>query len=134
MTIPAWGGLQDISKTYLILDGTLYEYVNWGKGKPTHSIHVSKELSQEDIINELKTEIPFGECVVVFGRNEDTGRSYWEVGYQLLNAMLQVHSLNVTYEAFLLDHSQRDLFERIGVERPAAAVALKTEGHALEIG
>lgn len=62
---------------------------------------------------------------MVFARNEDSARAYWEVGYQLLNAILQAAALDLSYQAILLDETQKALIESAGIRTPVAALALR---------
>jgi hypothetical protein len=66
---------------------------------------------------------------MVLGKNEDSGRAYWEVGYQILNLILQAKSLGISYKAILLDESSRDSFRCLGIKDPLAAMLLR--GHIL---
>lgn len=51
-------------------------------------------------------------------------RVFGEVGYQLLNAILQAAALDLRYQAILLDELQTALVESAGIKTPEAALAL----------
>ncbi len=224
LTIPTWGGEQDISSLYLISANKLSQYINWANNKPTHSLLYLKKIDRE-LFNRLEesfsvtvhphpdpppsrgrgqrntflpvkrgqrntflpmrgqrntflpmrgeernTSLPggrgqistalpvknapsslhrgapssppspggrglggggaelslfsFNDNMIVLGRNENLNRSLWEVGYQLLNILLQAHALDMSYEAALLDEGQKTVLRTIGIKDPVAIVAL----------
>lgn len=123
MTIPTAGGRQNISTVYLISNNKLCRYSNWHGNRPTHSLEVLGEIDI-DLYNELIKLSPSHNCFIVIGKNEDFARALWEVGYQLLNLLLQAKALDVVYGAILLDEAQRRIFSSAGIKHPVAAVAL----------
>lgn len=123
LTIPTWGGEQDISSVYLISDCKLFKYVNWHKNKPTHSLIELNKISA-DLMYKLEKLFPSYENVIVLGRNENFHRALWEVGYQMLNILLQAKALDVPYEAVFLEESQKKSLKTIGVNGPVAIVKL----------
>lgn len=123
MTIPTWGGEQDLSSVYAISDSMLAEYTNWIKARPTHSLLEPKEIG-EGLLHQLRGCFPQNDRFIIIGRSEDTSRSLWEVGYQLFNILIQARALDLSYEAALLDESQKCLFAEIGIDRPVAIVML----------
>ena len=61
---------------------------------------------------------------IIIGRNEEFSRALWEVGYQLMNLLLQAHSLGIIYHAELLDEARKGLLSRIGINDPVAMLAI----------
>ena len=121
MTIPTWGGEQNITSVYLIFGGILSRYVNWRWNGWAHSIESLREVGEE-LQAELYNLLPPHNCLIVLGRNEHFARSYWEVGYQALNLMLQAKSLNLSYRLLLVNEKQKDILLKIGIKDPAAAL------------
>jgi len=124
MTIPTAGGRQNISSVYLISDNQLYRYLNWQKNRPTHSLLVVRKIEIE-LHKELLETFPFSNCFIVLGKNEGFGRALWEVGYQLLNLLLQAQALDLVYKAILLDENQKETFRFIGIPDPVFAFFLR---------
>jgi hypothetical protein len=124
MTIPTWAGEQRISGVYLIRKGNLFEYINESRGKPTHSIE-PRDVARADSASEIQEKFNASEGLLVIARNEDFARAYWEVGYHLLNAVLQAAALDLSYQAILLDEPQKALIESAGIRTPVAAMALR---------
>lgn len=123
LTIPTWGGEQDISSIYVISDNTLSRYVNWSRNRPTHSLLELAKIHDELLYQLTESGIPAGRCIV-FGRNETHNRSFWEVGYQLLNVLVQAKIPNISYEAALLDENQRMILRDMGIMGPIAIVTV----------
>ena len=123
MTIPTWAGEQYISSIYLVANYTLSKYINWESDRPTHSLLELNEIHKK-VLDELAESYSPSDRFIVLGKNEDFKRSLWEVGYQLLNLLLQVSALNIDYRAYLLDTDQRIIFQDIGIKAPIALVAL----------
>lgn len=123
MTIPIWGGERDISSVYLIWDYKLLRYLNWHKNRPTHSLEALGEIGI-DLHNELIELFPLNNCFIVLGKNENFARALWEVGYQLLNLLLQAHTLGLAYQAALLDEIHKTILRRMHIKNPVAIVAL----------
>ena len=123
MTIPASRGEQDISSLCVISDYKLSKYMNWHKNRPTHSLEVLGEI-QTDLHDELTKLFPLWGHFIVLGKNENSGRALWEIGYQLLNLMLQASSLNISFQAILLDEKQKSSVGRTGVRDPVAILAI----------
>jgi len=124
MTIPTWGGDQNISNIYLISNYQLARYVNWQKNKPAHSTDVLNEIDTETY-EELTNLFPDYNCFIVIGKNENFGRALWEVGYQLLNLILQSQTLNLDYKAILLNEHQKNIFQSLGIKNPVSLLSLK---------
>jgi hypothetical protein len=123
LTIPTWGGEQLISGVYLIRGGRIFEYANESQGKPTHSIE-PRDAARAGSAGDIQKKFNASQALLVFARNEDSARAFWEVGYQLLNAILQAAALDLRYHAILLDEPQKALVESAGIKIPVAAMAL----------
>jgi len=126
MTIPTAHGKQNTSCVYLISENKVYRYVNWHKNRPTHSLELLSEIVT-DLQNQLIQLFTFSHFFIVIGVNEISGIALWEVGYQLLNLLLQAHSLDVAYEAFLMDETHKAMLSRMPIKDPIAVLALKTQ-------
>lgn len=125
MTIPTWAGEQHISSLYLISDQKLFRYVNLHRNRPTHSLEAVGEIDI-DLHNELVKLFPLSNCFIVLGKNETFARALWEIGYQLLNLLVQAHALDAAYQAALLDKTHKEIFHGIGINSPVVVVALRT--------
>jgi len=62
--------------------------------------------------------------LIILGRNEDFSRAFWEIGYQLLNLLLQANSLDISYRAVLLDMAQKTTVAPAGIKDPVALFAI----------
>lgn len=124
LTIPTAQGEQKISGVFLLRNQGLFEYRNHAKGRPTHAIEHLRDLPAE-VNRKVRHEFNADAGLVVFVRNEEFARAFWEVGYQLLNAALQAAALGLGYRTILLDEAQRALVESAGIKAPVAAIALQ---------
>jgi hypothetical protein len=123
LTIPTWGGEQNISSVYVISDGKLAKYLNWNRNRPTHSLVELAEI-RTGLWQPLRVAcLPSGRGIVI-GRNEGFGRSLWEVGYQLFNILVQAKALDVSYEAAILNEDQRRVLVDIGIADPIAIIMI----------
>ena len=123
MTIPTWGGEQNISSLYLVSENKLFRYVNWNDSGPTHSLHLLKVIEAEES-KEMPKSFSADRALIVMGKNENFARALWEVGYQLLNMLLQARSLDIPYRSFLLNETEKQNLAKIGVADPVAVLAL----------
>jgi hypothetical protein len=125
MTIPTWGGIQDLTAIYCIINGNLYRYKNWKNGKPTHSIDKTGAIDQSfQTLLERKFKKNL-DRFIIFSKNEDTNRALWEIGYMVLNVLLKATGDNINFEALLLPMSQKkDYIEGTGISGMIAIVAL----------
>jgi hypothetical protein len=123
LTIPTWGGKQELSSVYAISKNRLSEYINWDNGRPTHSL-LELKTTDRGLSQQLGEAYPANDTFVVIGKNEESNRSLWEVGYQLLNVLTQAEALNIRYDATLLDGNRRRLLTKIGVKAPVAVIML----------
>jgi hypothetical protein len=128
MTIPTWGGEQNISSLYLVASGTVLKYVNWRSDKPAHNVEAVATLDPE-VNRSLAALAAPHNCIIVQTKNENHARALWEIGYSLLNIMLQAKSLGLVYKAVLLEEKDQQQFNRAGINGPVSAVFLgKEEG------
>ena len=123
MTIPTWASIQDISSVYFISENKLFKYINWDNGSPTHALQYLTNI-ETNLFNKLLKIFSANRGLIVLGKNEDFARALWEVGYQLLNLLLQASSLGISYHAFLLDGTQKTVIGRMGVRNPVAILAI----------
>jgi hypothetical protein len=123
LTIPTWAGEMRISGIYLVRENGLFEYINESKGTPTHGIE-PRPMTQPDQIRANLEKFEPCKALLVFARSEDFGRAYWEVGYQLINAVLQADASGLSYQALFLDDTQKALIEPTGIRKPVAALVL----------
>ncbi|GBC63767.1 hypothetical protein DENIS_4765 [Desulfonema ishimotonii] len=126
MTIPTWAGKQGISDLFLISDRRVSKYVNWKGNRPTHSLDTLGETDRRPH-DRLRNEFAFANTFIVLGKNEAFARALWETGYQLLNILLQAHALDLSWEAVLLNETQKTLFCNMGINSPVALVAMRRE-------
>lgn len=124
MTIPTSGGKQNISSVYLLSNYSLYKYVNWHKNRPTHSLETLGNINLH-LWYKLTGLFQNFLTMVVLTKNEDFVTALWEVGYQLLNLLVQADALNLDYEAVLLDEEQKRAFQETSILRPVAVLLLK---------
>lgn len=125
MTIPTYLGKNNLSEVHLIADGSVSKYINWKDNHPTHSLeHVKKiDAALEKLLaNQYKSH----NCFIVLSRNESMARALWEIGYQLINLMLQAQSLGLSYKAILLDESQKKTFQDAKIKEPVAVLLLQS--------
>lgn len=124
LTIPTAQGEQKISGAFFIRNQGLFEYLNHARGRPTHAFEHRRDLPAE-VIRKIRHEFNADAGLVVFVRNEESARAFWEVGYQLLNAASQAAARGLGYRAILLNEAQRALVESAGIKAPVAAIALQ---------
>ena len=123
MTIPTWAGEQNISGVYLLSRERILKYVNWENNKPTHSLSQIISINN-DLNKELLDPFSLRNNLIVLGKNEDSGRALWEIGYQFLNLILQASSLRIAYKALLLGEGNKTEFARAGISAPVAVLAI----------
>lgn len=124
MTIPTWGGRQDVSRVYLLADSTVHAYVNWAEGHPTHSLSPFA-ASSRDVGESVRRFMQPAEKVILLARAFNESYALWEIGYQLLNMILQAHCLDLTYRAVLLNAEQRAILKAAGIEKAEAAIGFQ---------
>lgn len=127
LTIPTWGGRQDISRLNVVYPRQIYSYQNWHQKKPTHSLVSAKELN-DDCLQRLADFFPSWNSFLILSVKENNANNYWEVGYQLLNILLQARVLDVEYMAILLEESQKEIIlDDLAIPNAAVLVAIRTE-------
>jgi len=138
LTIPTWGGGQDYTTVYLVHENRLYRYVNWTTsrytewisglvprarrywwkvGQPTHDVKFARNVNLS-----LKSG-----CIkdgIIIGRNEQTNRALWEIGYILENLFLQAESLRISYKSMIFTRDEIRELEKNGIFGAEAAVLL----------
>ena len=124
MTIPSWEGEQNYTALYFLRKGNLFEYANEYKGKPTHAMKPLQSLSASKY-REVETAFGTPNGLLVFARRESSAHTFWQVGYMLLNALVQAGAIDLTYQGLLLDETQKAFFESAGIVSPTAALALR---------
>jgi hypothetical protein len=123
LTIPTWGGVQNISSVYVIRKDTLSIYCNWQKNRPTHSLNELTKISI-NLMYLLSDSFHQNDTFIVFNRLEHHARSSWEVGYQLFNLLMQAKAFDIGYHAALITEFERKTFQDIGILDPIAVVSL----------
>jgi hypothetical protein len=123
MTIPTWGGEQNISSVFLIWEKNLYKYMNWGKNRPNHELSKLANFN-EQVLTELDRLSPRFNTYIILSANEEYNRALWEVGYQLFNILIQAKALNLSYHAFLLDEQSKKPFAKFDISDPVAVIAI----------
>jgi len=124
MTVPTSQGEQNASSVYLIRDDKLFKYVNWHKNRPTHSLETLGKIDL-DVYNQLMRLFPFHNSFIVIGKNTDFATALLEVGYQVLNLVLQAQALGLSYETILLDENQKEIFRSVGIKDTVCAFLLR---------
>jgi len=123
MTIPTWAGEQNISSLYLISENKLFRYVNWNDNRPTHSL-VQLNAIEPDQFKEILESFSAPRALIVIGKNELFARALWEVGYQLMNMLVQASSLDISHGAFLLNEREKENLGKMGIGDPIAGLAI----------
>lgn len=134
LTIPTWGGGQNYTSVYLMKDKKVFVYINWTKGfsllnrvlrqklkwtrgNPTHDIKLIKKLDSNIQIDDVN-------AAILLCKNENTSRALWEVGYMIENVLLQISSLDISYEAKLFESEEKSELAKIGLKNPVAGIFL----------
>jgi hypothetical protein len=95
--------------------------MNWSDGRPTHTLEPVQGLKPPP---EAMEGLGDARRLIVLCVRESSGRAWWEIGYQLLNILIQATSLDLRYSARLLSDRERDRFSESGMPQAAAAVAV----------
>ena len=119
MTIPFSMGKNKLSSVYFIQESQIFKYVNWSMGRPTHSINKINNINSTDLDEIRKHYKPF-EIYIILCQNDDYARSFWSIGYQLMNLLVQAETLDISYKASLMRYVEISKFEKIGIPRPSA--------------
>lgn len=123
MTIPTWAGEQHISSAYFVSNNRLTKYINWDHSRPTHAL-LELNKRDEQLFHKLIKSFSANHGFIILGKNEDFARALWEVGYQLLNLLLQANSLDIPYQAVLLNKAQKSTVSLAGIKDPVAIFAI----------
>lgn len=123
LTIPTWGGAQSLSTVALLSTTDAYRYINDLNGRPMHSL-MKMPGDLMSIRRLLAGVCPECNTFLILSRTESSGRAAWEIGYQLLNLMLQAHAQEIAYHAILLDQSQQMAFRDSQIQNPVAVVGI----------
>ena len=123
MTIPVSRGDQNISSVYVVNQGQVLEYENWHKNRPTHSLKKLAKIGHE-FQDAMKEVVSPSNNYIVLGKNENSGRALWEIGYQLLNILLRALTLDLSYEASFLNERHIKMIQIAGIKGPVAAIRL----------
>jgi hypothetical protein len=131
LTIPTYGGIQNLTSMRFVTKGKLYAYVNWTKdfslmnrlfreklqwtrGNPTHDTRFVRDVN-------IDSQMHGHEEAIFLCQNENTGRALWEVGYMLENMFLQAKSLGISYESKVFSAEEMSLLSEMGITNPVAA-------------
>ncbi len=123
MTIPTWAGEQNISSLYLVSENKLFSYVNWNDNRPTHSLLQLNTIEAGEFKDILES-FSAARALIVISKNELFARALWEVGYQLMNMLVQAASLEISYGSFLFNEREKEKLAKIGISDPVTALAL----------
>ena len=74
-------------------------FLGWTRGYPTHDIKYLRKLD-----NSLK--LNGSDTAIILCQNEKTRRVLWEIGYMLLNLILQAKSLDIFYESKIFKNNE----------------------------
>jgi hypothetical protein len=110
----------------LVSGGAVWKYVNWQGNRPAHSVEAVATLDPE-VDRSMAALAPPHNCIIVQTKNENSGRALWEIGYSLLNMILQAKSLGLAYKAVFLEEKDQQQFKRAGIDSPVSAVFLGKE-------
>ncbi len=98
MTIPTWNGTIEVTSVYLCDERGLFKYSNWKNSRPTHSIRKITE-QDEPLFKRLSSDFQGRRTFMLFKNNFPSNGSFWEIGYCLINVLLQLSALQVSYTA-----------------------------------
>ena len=126
MTIPTWGAELNITSIFLVSKNKVWKYVNWHGNRPLHSLEAVAPVKPELCKDLLAVPAPY-DCAIVLGKNEASGRALWEVGYGLLNLMVQARSLGLAYSARLIDQKEKALLKNHNIDDGPSALFLKAD-------
>ncbi len=127
MTIPTSGGRQDVSSLFLIRESKVYTYENWRKKRPTHGLRVVRETGRALVFQFDQPEWKLNTWLII-ALNDLEKRGFWETGYQLLNILVQAHTLGLGFRTVFLDDSQiLDCSSTLGIKNAVAAVGFEAE-------
>lgn len=123
MTIPTYNVKEIITNVHVIYGDDLYRYDNGKPGSPAHTLQPSGKIAGA-ISQQLKDQFKPSDLFIVLSINNNQAKSLWEIGYQLLNLLLQAHSLNIAYKAILLNEDQKQTIRNAGIKEPVAVLCI----------
>ena len=123
MTVPSWGGEEKISSVFLVSPGKVSKYVNWCGGEPAHCLE-EVSAAGPDVHGRLLEMCQPHNRMIVQVKHENQARALWEVGYGLLNLMLQAKSMGLAYKTVLLDDAKKRELELLGFQDAVCAFAI----------
>ena len=121
LTVPFWTDRVETTSVYLIWNQRVFRYVNWDSNRPTHSIAEIRTLSEKESEG-MATEFSGRDRFIVLGRNDDHGRAFWEIGYEVMNILAQAKSAELEYSSHLLNDTQSRQVTQLGIRNPLALV------------
>lgn len=125
LTIPVWGGSQDLTRLQVVHLGRLFAYENWRRKRPTHSLVHRRDIKDPGC-RALAELFPSWNSFIVLSTLEGHARALWEVGYQSLNLLVQAHVLGVDFSFRLLDGTEKEKLTACpGVRHAVAVLALR---------
>lgn len=130
MTIPVARGLQHRTSMHLFFSGRLFQYSNWKNGSPTHQLEeISRFAKSPPFLWENKKSDH--NCCIFISCNERTDRAFWEVGFQLINIILQAKTLSIDVNPYLVNHEMRKELKTLGIEDAWAIVSMRIQNVSL---
>jgi len=123
LTIPTWQGLQNLTGILVAAGGNIYKYVNWKNARPTHRLECVAEVPA--LLRQLRDAFPPWKSFIVLSVNEPHARALWEIGYQLLNIVVQASALGIAYRTIVLRDQDRAAFAAIDPGKPVVMIGLK---------
>lgn len=132
MTIPVSRGHQNITSVFLVHSGRLYRYSNWETGRPTHRLDVMNGIENASFFNSLCENRNYN-CHIILSSNEKSGKAYWEIGYQLINIILQSKALEIDILPTLLVHNNQEKLQDLGINNACAIASMHFDSVALHL-
>jgi hypothetical protein len=114
MTIPVSRGDQKITNVLLLHTTRLFRYSNWKQGRPTHRLDEMHGLENTIALQTGDANLNHN-CHIILSRNEKSGRALWEIGYQLINILLQAKALEIETFPALIDDKKRYRLKDMGI-------------------
>ena len=93
-TIPT--GKIEWSALYVCNNQGLFKYINWEKSRPTHSLQ-KIDSGNGPLFKRLSDYFQGYSHFILFKNNGSSRVSLWEIGYSLLNSLVQLRALRVSY-------------------------------------
>ena len=108
---------------YAVAGSKVYKYGNWLQGRPTHSLETI--AADTSLVGRMRDLFAPWNAFVILATDDSYSRGLWEVGYQLLNVLVQASGLGTAYQAILLRDDHRARLAGLPTETPVAIVALR---------